>query len=63
MTSLIFVAACRLLFGTCGIYSLMGLNLGPLPWEGRVLATGLPGKSLGDIVCPGRFPELCVEVV
>ena len=31
----------------CGIYFPdQRLNLGPLHWEHRVLATGLPGKSL-----------------
>ena len=52
--SSIFVAACRIFH--CGVQTLscsmriqfpdQGSNLGPLHWKGRVLATGLPGKSL-----------------
>ena len=43
----IFSSACELLVAACGI-SFMDkeLNPGPLHWELRVLATGLPGKSL-----------------
>ena len=40
------VVACELLVAACGIYfPNQGLNLGPLHWECRVLATGPPGKS------------------
>lgn len=39
------VAACGLLAVACGVqFSDEGLNLGPLHWKPRVLATGLPGE-------------------
>ena len=41
------VAACGLLAVACGVqFSDEGLNLGPLHWKPRVLATGLPGEFL-----------------
>ena len=43
----ILAAACELLAVACGIqFPSQGSNPGPLNWEHRVLATGLPGKSL-----------------
>ena len=43
----ILAAACELLVEACGIqFPDQGLNPGPPHWEHRVLATGLPGKSL-----------------
>ena len=42
----VFVVACRLLAVACGIqFPNQGLNLGPLHWERRALATRPPGKS------------------
>ena len=39
------IVVCRCLVGACGIYFPdQGLNLGPLHWECRVLATGSRGK-------------------
>ena len=34
----------------CGMYPDQGLNPGPLHWECRVLATGLPGRSLSVLL-------------
>ena len=40
--------ACKHLAVACGIeFPDQGSNPGPLPWEHGILATGLPGKSLG----------------
>ena len=40
-----FVVACKELVAACGIqFPDQGLNLGPLLWQHRVLATGPPGK-------------------
>ena len=48
--SWVLVVACRifeLLVVACGIwFPEQGLNLDPLQWEHRVLATGPPGKSM-----------------
>ena len=42
----LLVVAWELLVAACGIkLSDQGLNLGPVPWEHGVLATGPPGKS------------------
>ena len=47
----IFVAACLIFVGICGIQFLdQELNLGPLHWECRDLATGSPGKFLPFIL-------------
>ena len=49
--SLIFVAAYRIFRCACGIwFPDQGLNLGPLPLEGGVLATGPPGKPACSVV-------------
>ena len=43
----LFIWLCWFLAVACGIsFSHQGLNLGPLHWEPRVLATGPPRKSL-----------------
>ena len=34
----------------CGMYPDQGLNPGPLHWECRVLAPGLPGRSLSVLL-------------
>lgn len=41
-----------LLLQHVGSSSLTGLNLGSLHWEHRILITGLPGKSLGQVFYP-----------
>ena len=35
-----------------------GLNLCSLHWEHRALTTGIPGKSLGMLVCICKDPEV-----
>ena len=43
----VFIWLHCLLVAACGIKFLdQGLNLGPLCWEGKVLASGPPGRSL-----------------
>ena len=45
--SILYFQNAKSLLATCRIYLPdQGLNLDPLCWELRVLATGLPGKSL-----------------
>ena len=47
----LFIWLCQVLVVACGIqFPDQGSNLGPLHWEHRVLATGLPGKPLFIIV-------------
>ena len=48
----VLVACCELWIAACGTwFPDQGLNPGPLHWEGRVLVTGPPGKSLTWILC------------
>ena len=49
----VLVVTCEFLVVACGIqFPDLGLNLGPLHWEPRVLATGPPGKSPFPICMP-----------
>ena len=55
------VAFYELWIGACGTwFPDQGLNPGPLHWEGGVLITGPPGKSLNWILC---FASISVFVV
>ena len=49
----LLAAACTLLVATFSI-QLLELNPGPLHWEGRLLTTGPPGKSLSASFFQGR---------
>ena len=52
----IFIAALGSLVAACGIwFPDQGPNLGPLPWEHGVLATGPPGKSLRPLFLISLF--------
>lgn len=47
----VFVEACELLVTACRIYfPCLGSNLGPLPWEHEVVATGLTEEFLWSYI-------------
>lgn len=57
-------AACELSVATYEIkFPDLGLNLGPLYWKHRVLATGPTGKSLTSLIESGKGEEEWMAIV
>ena len=60
----VFLWLCQVLVVACRIYfPKQGLNPGPLHWEGGIVATGPPGKSLTKeflFLCQGRHLHIWI---